>query len=194
MNYLKLRVIKKLYFPYQELSGALGITLRSARVFAARYVKKGYLIRFRRNFYILREKWDTLDKEEKFVLANLIEVPSYISLMTAMEYYGITTQIQRDFIESISIHRTKEVEIEENVFNYTRINKQLYFGFVRKENFFIATPEKAFLDALYLESLKRYRFDLTSIDFNKLNKSEMNKVIKKFPVRVGELRKHVGLI
>lgn len=194
MNYLKLREIKKLYFPYQELSGALGITSRSARVFATRYVKKGYLIRFRRNFYILREKWDILDKEEKFVLANLIEVPSYISLMTAMEYYGITTQIQRDFIESISMHRTKEAEIEESVFNYTKINKQLYFSFVRKENFFIATPEKAFLDALYLKSLKRYRFDLTSIDFNKLNKSEMNKVIKKFPVRVEELRKHVGFI
>ena len=62
MNYLKLREIKKLYFPYQELSGALGITSRSARVFATRYVKKGYLVRFRRNFYILREKWDILDR------------------------------------------------------------------------------------------------------------------------------------
>ena len=181
MNYLKLREIKKLYFPYQELSNVLGITSRSAKVSASRYVKTGYLVRFKRNFYILKERWDALDKEGKFILANLIEVPSYISLMTALGYHEITTQIQRDFVESVSIYRTKEAEIETSAFSYTRINKKLYFSFEKKNGFFIATPEKAFLDALYLMSLNRYSFDMTSIDFDKLDKSKMGKMLRAFP-------------
>ena len=85
---------------------------------------------------MLRERWDTLENEEKFMLANLAQVPSYISLMTAMAYYGITTQIQRDFVESIALKWTKEIKIGDSVFNYSKINKKLYFGFVKTKGFF----------------------------------------------------------
>ncbi len=43
--------IQKLYFGHEELARALGITRDSARVTACRYVKKGLLIRIRRNLY-----------------------------------------------------------------------------------------------------------------------------------------------
>ncbi len=42
------------------------------------------------------------------------------------------------------------VNIKGSIFNYSRIRPNLYFGFVKKDGFFIAGPEKAFLDALYL--------------------------------------------
>lgn len=192
MNYTKLRKIKKLYFGYEDISRALDITLQSARVSASRFVKRGLLVRIKRNLYVLKDRWDLLGREERFVLANLIQVPSYVSLMTAMDYYGLTSQIQRDFIESISIYRTKEVKAEDIVFNYNKINKNLYFNFSKEKGFFIATPEKAFLDAFYLLSLKRYRFDLTSIDFNKLNKTKIKKLIKKFPKNTQMLWKRYG--
>ena len=130
---------------------------------------------------MLRETWNRLDRTEKFQIANLIQVPSYISLMSAMDYYEVTTQLQQDFIESIVLKRTKEIEIERNTFNYSKIKTELYFGFAKKNDFFIATPEKAFLDAIYLMSLGRYSFDLASIDFSKLNVSELQKIIAKFP-------------
>jgi len=187
MNYTKFREIKKLYFGYEELSKALNITLASARVSATRWVKKGFLVKIKRNLYVLKEKWDVLENEGKFILANLIQVPSYISLMTAMGYFEITTQVQRDFVESICIHRTKEVEIEKTIFNYTKIDEKLYFDFSREREFFIATPEKAFLDALYLMSIKRYSFDLTSIDFAKLDVARIKTIVKRFPRRTQEL-------
>ena len=192
MNYLKLRKIKRLYFPYQELSTVLNITNRSAKVFAARYVKKGYLLRLRRNFYILKERWDTLNLEERLIIANIIEVPSYISLMTALGYHGVTTQVQRDFVESICIQRTKEIEIEKSVFNYTKINKDLYFGFIKEKGFFIAEPEKALLDTIYLTSINRYKFDLTSIDLEKIDKNKIKTYINKYPDKTREYwREHV---
>ncbi len=181
MNYLKIRKIKKLYFGYNEVAQILGITRNSARVTCTRMVKKGLLIRLKRDFYVLEEKWDNMSKENKFIIANILQVPSYISLMTALDYYGITTQMQRDFIESICIYRTKEIRIKETVFNYTKIKKEIYAGFVKGNGFFIATKEKAFLDAMYLFSLGKYNFDLTSIDYAKLDSSVLNEMLKCYP-------------
>jgi predicted transcriptional regulator of viral defense system len=187
MKFLELNKIKKLYFGYEEISRILSITLPSARVSANRYVHQGLLVKLKRNIYVLKEKWNVLKREDKFALANLVQVPSYISLMTALDYYEITTQMQREFIESVAVKRTKEKEVDTTVFNFTKINANLYFGFKKDKDFFIATPEKAFLDALYLMSLGRYNFDIDSIDFGKLNRNEIMGMVKRFPVKTQKL-------
>ena len=109
--------------------------------------------------------------------------------MTALDYYRVTTQVQQDFLESICFKRTKEISLEGVMFNYTKINPRLYFGFVKTRDFFIATPEKAFLDALYLSSLGRYKFDETSVDYNKFNLNNLKKLAKKFPEIVQKMVK-----
>jgi len=187
MKILELNRINKLYFGYEEISMALGITLPSAKVSANRYVNQGLLIKLKRNIYILREKWKVIEREDKFILANLVQVPSYISLMTALDYYEVTTQIQREFIESVAVKRTIEKEVDNTVFNFTKISANLYFGFKKDKDFFMATPEKAFLDALYMMSLGRYNFDIDSIDFGKLNRNEISKMRKGFPVKTQKL-------
>jgi predicted transcriptional regulator of viral defense system len=192
MNYTKIRQIRKLYFGCRDISGALNITAESAKVAATRLVQQGQLLRLKRNVYILKDRWDALGREEKFMLANLLQTPSYISLMTAMDYYEITTQVQRDFIESIALYRTKEVNIEKNVFYYRKINKGLYFGFLKERGFFIATPEKAFLDALYFTSLKKYSFDIGSIDFGKLKMPTIRRMLKQYPQKTQKLCKTYG--
>lgn len=183
MKILELSKITKLYFGYEEISRALGITLQSARVSANRYVNQGVLVKLKRNIYMTKEKWKILERDEKFLLANLVQVPSYISLMTALDYYEITTQMQRDFIESVAVKRTKEHQVENMTFTFTKIRADLYFGFKKEKDFFIALPEKAFLDALYLMSLGRYKFDIASIDFNKLNEDKVRKLRKRFPLK-----------
>jgi len=194
MNYIKLRQIKKLYFGYEELARVLGISAASGRVTAVRFVKQGVLVRPKKNIYILAEKWDNLAREEKFMLANLMQSPSYVSLMTAMDYYEVTTQVQNNFIESVLIYRTKRIETEGAVFNYSRINKDLYSGFIKKEGFFIALPEKAFLDALYFMSLGRYAFDITSIDRAMLDKSRIKKIARAYPEKTQVLLRKYGYI
>ena len=181
MRIFDLNRINKIYFGYEDISRVFGISLESAKVSACRYAGQGILIRIKRNIYMLRENWNRMDRTEKFQIANLIQVPSYVSLMSAMDYYQITTQLQQDFIESIVVKRTKEMEIEKNTFNYSKIKQELYFGFVKEKDFFIATPEKAFIDAIYLMSLGRYSLDLTSIDFNKLNTDNLEKIVVKYP-------------
>jgi predicted transcriptional regulator of viral defense system len=187
MKALQLRNIEKLYFGYEEIARTLNISLSSARVAVSRYVKAGFLIRLKRNVYVLHEKWAAMSLEQKFAIANLIQVPSYVSLMTALNYYEITTQLQQDFIESVAVKRSNEIEIENTIFHYVKTKPELYFGFTRTQGFFIADPEKAFVDALYLQSLGRHSLDVSSIDFQRLNRAKVFKFAKSFPQRTQRL-------
>jgi hypothetical protein len=183
MKYFQLRDIKKLYFGYEDIARILDISQNSAKITAHRYVKQGMLIRVKRNIYILKERWTSFDREQKFILANIFQTPSYISLMTALDYYEITTQIQRDFIESVVIKRTIRKEIDHTVLNFTKINADVYWGFLKQQGFFIAEPEKAFLDGVYLMSLGRYKLDMPSIDFNKLDLEKIERMAQSLPLK-----------
>jgi hypothetical protein len=192
MKLKNLRNIQKLYFGYEELAGALGISSASARVAASRYVKQGFLIRIKRNLYVLRETWEKAGRKERFLIANMGQVPSYISLLTALDYYEVTTQVQRDFVESIAVTRTKEIRIDQTIFTYTRINEALYFGFGRENGFFMASPEKAVLDAFYLMSYGRYSLDLSAINPERLDPDQIAAMSTRFPIKTRRLLKKHG--
>jgi len=194
MNYTKISRLTKLYFSYRDISKAFGISLGSSRVTASRLVKSGDIIRIKRDYYVLSQKWNSSTLEDRFILANLLQVPSYISLMTALSYYEVTTQMQRDFIESVVYYRTKHVEISGASFNYSKINKKLYSGFTKVNGFFIASPEKAFLDAVYLKSLKKYNFDITSVDRDKLDMTLVKSLAGKYPVLTRRLLSKYGYL
>jgi len=111
--------------------------------------------------------------------------------MSALDYHEITTQLQRGLIESVAIKRTKEFSLNGSIFRYIKIIRTLYFGFIRQQEFFIATPEKAFLDAVYLMSFGRYALDLAAIDPGKLNRKELRQMSRNYPPQTRKiLNKH----
>jgi len=182
MNYPKLaRLSQKFYFSSQDVADALGIKPESARVFCSRYAAKGIFIRLKNNFYSFDESWSRFSKEEFFRCANVIQVPSYISFLSALSYYEVTTQLQRNFFESASLKRSIHKEIKNTTFTFYKLKKTLYFGFIKKDNFFIATKEKAFLDAAYLCSFGKYKLDFNALDYGKLDNFELKKLAKHFP-------------
>ena len=187
MVYEKIINIKKDIFSYRDMALALGIKEPSARVAANRLVGKGLIIRIKRDLYVRADKWPYISKVARFAIANIMQVPSYISLMTALDYYEVTTQIQRGFVESIAVKWTRRKDVKDTVFMFTKIAKSLYFGFERKDGVFIAWPEKALLDALYLSSLKRYSFDMTSIGIGALDRKRLNGFAAKFPEKTQKL-------
>jgi len=194
MKLSELRTIQKLYFGYEEIAKVFGISAGSAKVTASRYVRQGLLVRVRKNLYVVREVWNAADRVTKFTLANLVQSPSYISLMTALDFYGITTQMQRDFFESVAMKRTKELHVDGSVFRYSKITGSLYFGFRKEKQFFIATPEKALLDALYLMSYGRYALDIAALDIEKFDPNEIKHLVAEFPLKTRKLVKKYGYL
>jgi predicted transcriptional regulator of viral defense system len=194
MKILELKKIKKLYFGYEDISRALEISPASAKVTASRYTRQGILLRLKRNMYVLRDAWNIAGREEKLLLANVGQVPSYISLMTALDYYEITTQVQRDFFESVALKRSKEIHMNGSVFRYVKIAGNLYNAFKKEKGLFIATPEKALLDAFYLMSYGRYSLDLSSLDETKLDRKEIERLSRQFPLKTKKMLKKNGYL
>lgn len=191
---LDLNNIRKLYFGYEEIARIRGISLPSAKVTASRYVRQGLLLRLKKNLYVLREVWNSASKEDKFRLSNLGQSPSYVSLTTALEYYEYTTQMQQDFFESVAIRRTKEIQVNGNIFRYTKIDERLFFEFKKENGFFIASPEKALLDSFYLMSYGRYSLDISALDADKFNRQKINQLSIEFPLRTQMLLQKHGYL
>lgn len=182
MKYENLQKLgKRLYFTADDVSRVLGIKIQSARVQCTRYLKQGLFVRLKKNFYVLDPKWKNFSKEDMLRISNFLQVPSYISFMTALSLYEVTTQVQRNFFESVSLKRSIRFEVEGTVFNFFKIKKEYYFDFVKKDDIFIATKEKAFIDMVYLYSLGRYKIDFDSLDISKLNKAKVKKILTVFP-------------
>jgi len=116
------------------------------------YVKSGKLLNPRRGFYA-KEGY----KPEE--LSCLLYPPTYISLEYVLQRAGVVFQYD-SAITNVS-YLTRETEIGNQTFRYRKIKGEILVNpagiILNKDNINIATPERAFLDILYLNS--RYYFD-----------------------------------
>lgn len=182
MRYHELRQLRGFdYFTPENVSVLLNIKPSSALVLCARYTEKGLFVRLKKNLYVLRERWEQNSYQDFYKISNILQVPSYISLMTALSFYEVTTQVQRGLFESVCLKRTIRYEINGITFNFCKVKRELYSDFVRTNDFFIATKEKAFLDAVYLYSYGKYAFDIDSIDIKKLDLKRLKRLLRQFP-------------
>ena len=78
MRIKALKSIKPVFFSSLDVASALKISEASARLTCHRYVKKGYLIRPKRDLYLLEENWASLGNPGQYALANRLQVPSYL--------------------------------------------------------------------------------------------------------------------
>ena len=117
-----------------------------------RWVKKGLLLRLRQGYYTFPE----YKKKPDFTLffANRIYRPSYISLHTALAFYGIIPEAVVQ-ITSVTSLKTASFQNEFGEYEYKSIREELMFGYDFKtiangQSIKLARPEKALLDLLYL--------------------------------------------
>lgn len=118
-----------------------------------RFLKEGWLVRIRRGLYlIVRNKSEALFVEE-FELALLIYGPSFVSLESALSYYGwIPEGVYTT--TCVSTKRAKEFKTPIGMFSYKRVPEEMFYTGVErikteKGVFFIATPWRALADFIY---------------------------------------------
>ncbi len=81
---------------------------------------------------------------DEFVIAHLLHFPSYISLWSALQYYGLSDQMPK----KIFLITTKYRKPIDN-FVYVTVASYRYFGYQKVGDITIAEKEKAIVDALY---------------------------------------------
>ena len=141
-NIAKLLSVESPFLTLSSLQALFNLTRESTRTTASRLVKKGILWRIGRDLYAVTGR-----KHSIFSLANALFQPSVISLETALNYWGIIVQVpQINFSVALG---SNQIIVDNTEFVYRRIAASLFhFGQKKIDDFYIAEPEKAFLDSL----------------------------------------------
>ena len=117
--------------------------------------------------------------------------PSYVSLQSALSFHNIITAFSYQ-ITGITIKKSKHLLINEKDYSYSKIDTKLFWGFEKKEDFLIATPEKALLDYVYFASKGLVNLDWDEIDMTNLDKKLLLKWARMYNKTVfQEIKKHI---
>jgi predicted transcriptional regulator of viral defense system len=132
-----------------------------------RWQRQGFIVKLRQGFYAFQEA--CLQPNFAFFLSNFIYKPSYISLHTALAFYGIIPEAVTQ-ITAVSSLKTAEFKNDISQFSYKKIKPDLFFGYEQKtfgnRTISIATPEKAILDLLYLYPFYNTESEIENLRFD----------------------------
>lgn len=165
-----------------------------------RWVKQNFIVKLRNSWYSFPE-YLKIPNIHHFI-SNKIYSPSYISLHSALAFYGI---IPEAIVQTTAVSSLKKMNFENKFgsFSYQQILPELMFGteqkiFLNKHSLIFATPEKAILDLLYLYSqyndeqeIRELRFDEDFMQED-LNIKRLNEFTERFQSKV--LRNRVDLL
>lgn len=146
----------------------------------------GKLIRLKKGLYVVAPKVSNVPLSTELI-ANHLYAPSYISMQTALRYYGLipeavyTTQSMtlkhsRDFDTPVGRFEFHTTSREAFPIGITSLNKQAYA-------FLIATPEKALCDLIanspkvnlrYLKDVELYLEEDIRMDIEDLKKMDVS--------------------
>lgn len=126
----------------------------------SRWAKSGLLVKLRQGWYAFPELLQRVDFAR--YIAGRIYRPSYISLHTALSIYGVIPEAVAS-INSVTTLKTAEFQNDFGQFTYQSVKTEMFFGYkplalpanktivnAPEMSWFIAHPEKALLDLLYL--------------------------------------------
>jgi predicted transcriptional regulator of viral defense system len=130
---------------------------------------------------------------DDFEMANFLYEPSYVSLETALNYWGILSQFPFE-ITCVTNKKSVVKKLDDKIFAYHHLSPKLYGMFYKVKNSLIASPEKALFDQLYFASkglgtVNNDEYDLSKVNrknfLNLCNQLRANKGMMKL---VGELK------
>lgn len=130
----------------------------------AYYIKQKSLIRLTRGVFVKDKNYNPKES------ATSIYIPSYISFETVLREVGVIFQHYDTIF--VASKWPKTITIDKYTFTFRKLKDVVLFnstGVVSKDNYSVATPERAFLDMIYL--FPNYYFDnLKSINWEKCEK------------------------
>ncbi|MEI6168332.1 MAG: hypothetical protein WCS52_14210 [bacterium] len=165
-----------------------------------RWTKRGYLVRLRQGLYAFPEYRGKPDMAMYF--AGRIYNPSYISLHSALSFYGLIPEAVTQ-ITSVTSLKTAVFKNDFGEYSYKSVREDLMFGYEPRpleggRAMGFATREKALLDLLYLypfynteQELKNLRLDGELLR-EELNRPEWESLTARF--HCAALEKRVRLL
>lgn len=150
--------------------------------------EKGYIQKLRNRYYFFTG--NSVNEQYLFFSANELYSPSYVSLESALSWYGFIPEGVFQ-ITSCSTRKTQTFDTPLGNFSYRHIKPALFFGYQLEKwnnhHFAIAEPEKTVIDYLYLHHEIGDPDDLESLRWNttEINKSLSMEKVDKYASHIG---------
>ena len=119
----------------------------------SRWTSAGKLIQLRRGLYTLAAPYQK-NPPHPFLVANYLTSPSYVSLQTALAHDALIPEYTA-VITSVTTGRPERVETPLGHYEFRHVQTSRFYGFRLRDvaldqQAFVADPEKALLDLVYL--------------------------------------------
>lgn len=119
----------------------------------ARWRRQGLVLRLKKGLYVLNKEDRKINPSRPFIASQLLS-PSYLSTEYALSFYGLIPERVED-VTSVTTKKTSTFRNDFGTFHYQHIDVSCFVGFKETKDdngypFFIAEPEKAIVDFLYL--------------------------------------------
>ena len=156
-------------------------SLEEVRLQLSRWVKTGKLIQIRKGLYTSAQPYRKV-VPHPFVLANAMKKASYISLQSSLGYYGMIPE-HVPIVTSVTTQRPEQVDISLGQFVFRHIKKSWFHDYRQvdlgsNQKAFIAIPEKALMDLVYLTpDADNYDF-LTELRFQNWERLSTDTILK----------------
>lgn len=146
---------------------------REIRRQLSRWRQAGKIYQLRRGLYCLAPPYQKVNPHP-FLVANRLIPASYVSLQSGLAYYGMIPE-HVPVTTSVTTSRPAHWETPLGVFDFRHIQVNFFYGYRladlgEKQQAFIAGPEKALLDLVYLEPGGDTLDYLTELRLNNLDR------------------------
>jgi len=158
------------------------------RISVKRMLDAGVIFQIAHGLYALKQ--ENLDVEK---IATRFYYPSYISFESALSKYDVINQGLYGLSLATTRH-SKKVSLSGVDCEYSQIKPALFFGFDLLNGTYLAQPEKAFLDMVYLMTLGRRKGNTSEWHLDMLDKRKLAEYMAFFPKNVKKQIANMGLI
>ncbi len=133
-----------------------------------------YLRRAERGLYYTRDA-------DEYEAASRILFPSYVSLVSALRFHNLTEQIPRR-IYVIGTRQHKAIaDLNGYIVEFSKVKKGLMYGYRKVDDVFVADPEKAVIDMLYLNRFVGYAKE--AMERGKLDREKLERYARQSGVK-----------
>jgi len=167
--------LNKPFYTISDLEKITGFSKESIYVTVNRLSERGILERICPGIYRL-----FTTKVSPEIVAASLYIPSYLSFESALSRYGVLNLVPYT-LTFATPRKTKRFTVEGRDVEFRQIKRDLFWGYDIQGGIYVAEPEKAFLDLVYLASRGIASLDLDEIDIRKLSMIRMKKYLKKYP-------------
>ena len=125
----------------------------NVRLQLSRWTKSGRINQLRRGLYAIAPPYQKI-QPHPFLVANRLQRASYVSLQSALSYYGLIPEVLH-VTTSVTAGRPQRLTTPLGEFEFRRIHRRLVRGYrmtdLGGQQALVALPEKALLDLVYLQ-------------------------------------------